>query len=1042
MADDNAEIFKGQILAFAQEVYHFITNNIVSGETWGRLAAVCLLLAILLVVGYLFFKALTTAIEGLIKLSEAYKNSSLALVIGTEKKRNIRRRQQFCSVLDADLAYMAKAENWNDQYFTDLEAEVETEGGYYISAVDKLRKKKFAGIRRVSSLISAIDSSSERTILLVGDPGSGKSVALRHLAKQLAGRGRNSKNQKIIIPLYLNLRELEAAPGISIDADLIKQFVSDNIRRGDADTSTYVRENWQNNKENGIWFFLFDSFDEIPDVLHAATGSPAVRQYSQAIRQFLDGMGECRSVLASREYKGPEALPWKKFRILPLGSERQSELVKNSFLDADQIELVHQHLATDRSKLGNNPLFLTLLCRYVKDEGAQPVNDHQLLTSHIERLASREPEYILKKYHLTSQQLIEGARTLAVAFAENSALSLAPKIDEIYSVLEDRFSLDQLQSLISALVDVKIGRNDVATARQGDRRFAFSHRRYQETLFANFLASNPTYISPVDLLLEPQWREYSVTLLQTQSVEAIFPILQAATNILVKRSLNQVKLCRKQIGQYAIGYFDWSTEPFIRILEILQEGLARRLIDVPDELSTAIFHLLEPRWTDGDYYDRYMAIKLGGLLPEVVLTRYLRVALEDELTELGAIAFKQCVYLRDASLELNRLIRKKLATEALSARDTVSRLRLEALAAQLPTAVGASYVTHRCLMLRPLLSKLSKVAWVVSFQTILLRRILVRLGIVNLFTQSLDRRMPTLQYKGGDEWVFAFIVFPIPFFMRAVQKIFNPIFNVDSSHVDNRIHEFVASPYFWFTAIIYVAFFGTLLLMYKNRVEGVRLKFSTFFTKEQFISVGGVGLRIILMVASVSLLGLFPWILGNGIYFFLSLIGIKISVASRYMEIGLPTCLVLVLIASLAMMCIGHRNSKRRMRRLEELRKIPFLTSDTEILLNAESFSEALVWLNRAPTFLIDNDSDIRTASALLLALPLALDSNLAEHFPLLKASADPSSRQRVTELVGRRVLSMYLEPNVGKAREVRRESGIDTVPNPRAPVQPAKAVA
>lgn len=56
------------------------------------------------------------------------------------------KRKQFCAVLDA---YLAKAENWNDQYFTDLEAEVETEGGYYATALDKLRRRKSFGLRKI-----------------------------------------------------------------------------------------------------------------------------------------------------------------------------------------------------------------------------------------------------------------------------------------------------------------------------------------------------------------------------------------------------------------------------------------------------------------------------------------------------------------------------------------------------------------------------------------------------------------------------------------------------------------------------------------------------------------------------------------------------------------------------------------------------------------------------------------------------------------------------------------------------------------------------
>jgi len=214
-----------------------------------------------------------------------------------EKKRAIQRKKQFSGVLRSDLDSIAKAENWNDQWFTDLEAEVEAEGSYFNNAFNKIVRKKSYGIRRVPSLINAIQTGNERCMLLVGEPGSGKSIALRHLGRELAERGERG-DLKDLAPLYINLKELPQYPGKQIDADFIKDFVINHIRRGDGDTSDFVKEHWQEYKEKGIWFFLFDSFDEIPAVLHAPNGSPVLADHSRAIRQFMDGMGRCRSLLA------------------------------------------------------------------------------------------------------------------------------------------------------------------------------------------------------------------------------------------------------------------------------------------------------------------------------------------------------------------------------------------------------------------------------------------------------------------------------------------------------------------------------------------------------------------------------------------------------------------------------------------------------------------------------------------------------------------------------------------------------------------------
>lgn len=307
---------------------------------------------------WLVLEGLKKLLEVIVSIIESLKKLGLSYISNQDQKLLVRRRQQFCSVLRSDLDAIAKSENWNDQWFTDLEAEVEAEGGYYGNALMRFLKRRSNGIRRVPSLMQAIKSSAERCMLLVGDPGSGKSVALRHLARTFAEEGNNSRALHVKVPLYINLKELPACKDEELNSDFIEKFVMEHIRRGDADTAAYVREHWQDYKGQGIWFFLFDSFDEIPAVLHAPNGSKTIEQYSQALRQFMDGMGACRSVLASREYKGPETLPWHKLRIMQLNQTRQDELIDNTFLSAPHKTLVRQHLATLGGGIFGNPLFL------------------------------------------------------------------------------------------------------------------------------------------------------------------------------------------------------------------------------------------------------------------------------------------------------------------------------------------------------------------------------------------------------------------------------------------------------------------------------------------------------------------------------------------------------------------------------------------------------------------------------------------------------------------------------------------------------------
>lgn len=673
-----------------------------SGDTWQARCAQFVLIMFVLILTFFFLKLLFEFIkiflEVILTLKEQW--SKIRIGLSAEQEHELRRRQQFCQVLSSDLDALNKAESWNDQFFTDLEAQVEAEGKFYATKLDRWRKRESIGLRHVPSLIQAIESSAEQFLLLIGDPGSGKSVALRHLARQLSEKTMRSRSSTAFIPLYINLKELPPPPTNELSADFIKSFVIDNIRRGDADTADYVREKWDEYRQKGIWFFLFDSFDEIPAILHAPSDSDIIAQHTEAIRQFLAGMSSCRGIIASREFKCPN-LVWQRLRILALSTERQERLIENSFLPADKKEIVRRYLAETESHLRRTPLFLSLLCRYVKDMNRAPANELSLLDRHLERLTQRDEAFVCSKYGLTSEQLMNGAVELARLFAESPELSLSPTIDEIVKRLQNRMiaGLD-MENLLSALIYVKVGRSDVQEARPGDRRFSFAHRRYQETLFVRYLAQHVDHLSRDDLLTDPRWREYTVTLLQTQSTRVITPILTKAARLL-SRYRNQAR--RESILPEFGGhlyYYNWHNDPSIPLLQLLQEGLAHRLDDIPAQLRNQVELLLMPRWQDGDFYDREIVLQLGGLLPERHLLTILHKAIVTGTSGMLGQAFHKVFFLKLLPDELATWVRSRISRAILTASDITEVLKLGALAARLPEQTGASFVATRCARMR------------------------------------------------------------------------------------------------------------------------------------------------------------------------------------------------------------------------------------------------------------------------------------------------------------------------------------------------------
>lgn len=85
--------------------------------------------------------------------------------------------QRFCKVLQTRLDTLDEETKWDDYYFAPLEAEVEI--------VDSRQIRK----RRIVDLMHALRGDRHSQIILVlGDPGSGKSIALRKLSKELLAR--------------------------------------------------------------------------------------------------------------------------------------------------------------------------------------------------------------------------------------------------------------------------------------------------------------------------------------------------------------------------------------------------------------------------------------------------------------------------------------------------------------------------------------------------------------------------------------------------------------------------------------------------------------------------------------------------------------------------------------------------------------------------------------------------------------------------------------------------------------------------------------
>ena len=149
-------------------------------------------------------------------------------------------------------------EQWSDHRFAELEAEVETEG----SRTSSFRPSRGGSLSRERSLSKALGRSRERLVLLEGEPGAGKSVALRHLALEMARKAMRARRADQTIPVYINLKEL-TRPGIdSIRPELIRDLVLRSLNRAN---NRDVEDFLDGNFDDGLRMWIPDDADHDSD---------------------------------------------------------------------------------------------------------------------------------------------------------------------------------------------------------------------------------------------------------------------------------------------------------------------------------------------------------------------------------------------------------------------------------------------------------------------------------------------------------------------------------------------------------------------------------------------------------------------------------------------------------------------------------------------------------------------------------------------------------------------------------------------------------
>ncbi|NUX57681.1 NACHT domain-containing protein [Paraburkholderia youngii] len=865
-----------------------------------------------------------------------------------------RERQYTCDVLHHRIESLDYAESWSCIPFTDLEAEIEVEGQQYSSALAKLFGRSTDGRRKVSRLVNAIQNSKASRIVLVGEPGSGKSIALRTLAQDLGKLARKARGS-YVIPIYVNLRGLEIAD-TPPTAQSIEAFVRTSAVVDSGAAGKFVQNHWDEYLRDGKWFFLLDSFDEIPAVLHEGNGSKIVRQYAEAIRAFADVTGRCRVMVASREYKAPPLEKWTRFHVLPLSTERQQRMIAQSVASGENRRAVRGYVAERGGDAFRNPMFLALLCADFTAEGQLPRSDLDLLMRHLEHLTSDGAE--LTGAVVSAAEALDIAGRVAHVLSVSNEVGLALSFQQLCNQLCDTsIDADRLRQVLDALVSMKVLRTDPSLSGKESSRFAFVHRRYQEALVVQQIATHVLPVPSETLLCDGRWREYAVTFFQTQSAEIVQPYLADAIKLLPLLAA-EVATVSANYGGVKFEYFALEGSAYAHLLKLLQDGLRNRHDVRPKALSATVEETLERFWKRGDFVNQHTALTLYGLASAAQLESKTTEVIQEPSDLEHRIAFENLSYLAHLSSDLAAWVRLSLANQILDARRLADLWRIEAIVARLPSSIGAETIWKRCRRLRrPILL----VSW-------LIKPVVPVVGLFVKCLKLLGKPTPAIRAAGRSDGksinrsIFSFVML-----MLWTGLILGSLTIVLSYLAKVRV-----GPVLWTSLALAWLYVTRTSISYMLRNTPTKLTPQAMlgaaarWHKSHRPQYGAMFWSVVKVVALiVGSVG----VVGSGLYWLSRQVGIPLPVAFMALY-GLS---IMSLLVAIPVGILKKRRSLETLhRRRAELKQTG--QSESDVLMEARTVLEVRWWLSQAREEVLAGQNVRRSFMSWIVSQPLSTD--------------------------------------------------------------------
>jgi len=530
--------------------------------------------------------------------------------------------KRYSEILMSRLITLDDETRWDDYFFAPLEAEVEVTSGR-------------RSIKKIVDLMRALKGDrTSRIILVLGDPGAGKSIALRKLAKELM----KEVDRTGRLPVYVNLKEwgdehqwTEESPPT---AQELRSFILRTLKSYSVFADQFLEEYFDRMLDRGRFFFLLDSFDEIPAVLDVNEGSWLIQHLSRMITEFFVSQDEGRGIVASRFYRRPKfgRVESATFEIRPFSDMRIHEaLLRSEKLRGDTIDKLFRE-RTELIPVARNPFSAALIRIYAENHGGElPSSQLEMYESYIRgRLDASTDE--MRRHELTIDQMITNATEIAWGMFRETEIGLEAPIHKLAMLLPNI----RIETVTTVLRYSGLARMSAGT----DPRFSFVHRRLNEYFVARGLLDNPASVTLQAIPTDSRYRDALALYCEVGELEHV---------------KNIAAFCWSEISNVIPDSATPAVERLraVHCLRFLRDAFRARpeAMAFVVELAEYINERLQPA---GDLLAAKIALEATGLLPEGEAEPILVKALQMGNDWISETALHSCRHLKKVGPKLDR----------------------------------------------------------------------------------------------------------------------------------------------------------------------------------------------------------------------------------------------------------------------------------------------------------------------------------------------------------------------------------------------------